>query len=221
MMKKTIILALWAFLAFSGASFCAEDNNDEIRFDFEYGTEGWEIPDWAFDLSKIEVYKGVSAETSTEEASVGNASLKMICDYPGDEWTAAIVEKAQDMDLREYNTISADIFIPRSAPRLLEGRLILTVGDGWLFTQMRESVPLKPGKWTTVEAKLENKLEIDPDTGEPKQSAWRGRKQKRLCYHIDKVKKVAVRVEYNAAPPSRTGSRYKGPVYIDNVVIKK
>ena len=152
---------------------------------------------------------------SSKEASSGSQSLEIICEYPGDNWRAALVEREKDLDLTGYKKISVDIYIPKKAPKgMFLGRIIMTVGDGWHFTQMKEGVPLPRGKWTTLEVDLDNEGYTFMT------SPWRGRKEKRLYKHLGKVKKIAVRVEYDAAPPYRIGPKYHGPIYMDNIVIK-
>ncbi|MBD3426740.1 MAG: hypothetical protein GF409_05875 [Candidatus Omnitrophica bacterium] len=201
---------------------------EEIRFDFEQSQEGWKIPDWAF-------YQGdhvaISTEVTAEEASSGENSLQVDCEFPGNRWAAALVEfkvekglpflglegyeeikKLEYLDLTGYKNISVDVYLPRKAPAgLIQARIILTVGEGWLFTEMRYAVPLERGKWTTIQAKL--------DTPEDESSEWKGRKEKKLIHHQDKVRKIAIRIEYDAAPPHRIGRKYHGPIYIDNLLI--
>ncbi|MEA3489256.1 MAG: hypothetical protein U9R44_02800 [Candidatus Omnitrophota bacterium] len=210
MVKKAVIFFLaWIILFGATGAFSAEE---EIHFDFEKENPGWVIPDWAYEQPD-HVARFVSA--SSKEASSGSNSLEIMCEYPGDEWKAALVEREGDLDFTGYETISMDVYLPKTAPKhLFLGRIILTVSEGWLFTQMKEGVPLYPGKWTTVSARL------DFPEQDYKKSAWRGRKEKRLYKHLSKIKKVAIRIEYDAAPPYRIGKKHHGPVYVDNMVIK-
>ena len=197
-------------LGFAGVdAFAAKTNG--ILYDFEDSTEGWKIPDWAFYQSD-HVAKEVAI--SDKKATNGKGSLEVICDFPGNRWSAALIEVEKDMDLSEYESISADVFIPRDAPKsFFKARFIMTVGIGWHFIQQREAVSLIPGKWTTIKAPLE-KSELET-------SAWSGRGEKRLFNHINAVKKIAIRVEYDVAPPHTIGPRYNGPIYIDNVHLDK
>jgi len=204
------ILIIGAISLINGAVF-AED----IRFDFEETAEKWKIPDWAYGQGD---HKAVAVEVSPDKASSGNNSLKMMVEFPGDVWTAALVDFQADgeeyMDLSKYESISVDVFLPKKAPReLLKARIIVTAGIGWHFTEMRYPVMLKRGKWNTVKVTIEKEDVED--------SEWKGRKEKRLFNHVDKIKKIAVRVEYDAAPPFRLGPKYHGPIYIDNLVIKE
>ena len=100
-------------------------DNEPIKFSFEGSTEEWRIPDWAF-------YQGdhVARELriSSEYASDGESSLEVVCEFPGKTWAAALVEREVQLDLSGYNTFSADIYLPKKAPRdLILARLILTV----------------------------------------------------------------------------------------------
>lgn len=207
-----ILIALFVALSVNIDISSAED---KIRFDFEGSLEKWKIPDWAYYQND---HKAISVELSDKMASSGENSLEMMCEFPGNKWIAALVEYNTDndttyLDLSGYKSISVDVYLPKKAPRdLIQARIILTVGDGWHFTEMRYAVPLERGKWTTIKAKL--------DTPEDESSEWKGRKEKKLIYHQDKVKKIAVRIEYDAAPPHRIGSKYHGPIYIDNLVIE-
>ena len=183
---------------------------DAVKYNFEEGNDGWVIPDWAYCQSD---HKAESIEPSLEKASTGKGSLAVMCDFPGDVWVAAIVEHREDLDLSKYSTISADIYLPRKAPKnIIQARFVLTAGIGWHFTEMRHAVVLVPGRWTKLKANLESE--------EVEESHWKGRKEKRLFLHTKKIRKIAIRIEYDASPPYKTGRRYKGPIYIDNVAIK-
>ncbi|MFH1552843.1 MAG: hypothetical protein ABID83_04315 [Candidatus Omnitrophota bacterium] len=183
---------------------------DGVHFDFETTTQDWRIPDWAY---YQEDHRAETVEVSKKRASHGNNSLEMICDFPGDMWTAALVEREKDMDLSDYKTISADVYLPKQAPGgILKARIILTAGDGWYFTEMRHTAILIPGKWTTIKARLESE--------EQENSDWKGRGDKRLFKNIHNVRKIAIRVEYDASPPHSIGPRYHGSIYVDNVVIE-
>ncbi|MDP8299557.1 MAG: hypothetical protein P9L88_06625 [Candidatus Tantalella remota] len=208
-MKTTIVLGIVLVLL---AASSAYPQNEKITYDFEESTGKWKIPDWAYMLDD-HVARGI--ELAPKQSSTGESSMAVMCDFPGVIWSTALVEVEKDYDLTGYESISVDIYLPRKAPRdLMFARIILTISDGWLFTQMKDKIPLTPGKWTTVTVPLES---VEP---EGRSSAWRGRKDKRLFLHIDKIKKIAVRIEYDTAPPTRTGPRYKGPIYIDNLVIE-
>jgi hypothetical protein len=208
-LKLIVSIFLFLFVILAGS---VVHGAEKIVFDFEGTNDAWEVPDWAFYQSD---HKARTAEASDDVASSGKGSLKVMCEFPGDVWTAAVVEVKKDIDLRLYETISVDVYLPKKAPRdIIQARLILTVGEGWRFTEMREGIPLKRGKWTTI------KVQIDKGAEEGSHPDWKGRGEKRLYHSIDKVRKIAVRIEYNAAPPHRLGPRYHGPIYVDNFVIE-
>jgi hypothetical protein len=209
---KVISLILIALFTFLSMNIDVSSAEDKVHFDFEGSTEKWEIPDWAFYQAD---HKAKTVEVSDKEASSGENSIAVMCDFPGNKWAAALVEFKNEnyMDFTGYKSISVDIYLPKKAPKdLIQARIILTVGDGWHFTEMRYGVPLERGKWTTIKANL--------DTPEDESSEWKGRGEKKLIYHQHKVQKIAVRLEYDAAPPHRIGPRYQGPIYIDNLVVE-
>jgi len=193
---------------------------EKIVYDFEQSNEGWIIPDWTFDQRHEETYCAETVGISSKRAKTGEFSLELISDFPGIEWSCSLVEKAIERDLTGYETISVDIYVPKGAPTFLQAQIILTVGEGWRFTEMRRAVPLKAGQWNTITARLESPIENAAEGEEPPLGDFRGRKQRRLYRHINNVKKVAVRIEYNSAPPNMIGPRYRKPIYIDNFVIE-
>ncbi len=198
------VIVLAMFLQFSAVA-----ENREMAFTFDEDVEDWKVPDWAFEQKD---YVAGTVGLTREVFKDGPGALEVICDFPGNRWAAALVEIEKDMDLSGYDTISADIFIPKGAPKgFFKARFIMTVGIGWHFIEMREPVDLIPGKWITLTAKIEKE--------EVPMSAWKGRWERQLFKHVNQVKKVAVRIEYDASPPHTIGGRYRGPVYIDNVVI--
>lgn len=166
----------------------------EILFDFEKGTEGWEIPSWAWEKNDhvARTLKHVNTISST-----GSGSLEMFAEFPGKKWTGAMLEMQQYLDLSEYQKISIDVFIPSDAPQGLKGKIILTVGDKWRFVEMSRNFNLIPGRWTTIFA------DISDDSKDWKRTVvdedFRG-----------DIRKLAVRVESNRKPA------YTGPVYIDS-----
>ena len=172
---------------------------ERVLFSFERDTAGWEIPYWAMEKDD---HVAESIEISKDAASEGNSSLKMNCDFPGQRWTAALAELEQFLDFGPYREIAVDIYIPKDAPLGLRGKIILTVGEDWKFTEMTRAIPLVPGEWVTIRASLESGnydwKRIVPDES----------------FRQD-IRKIVVRVESNNRPV------YKGPVYIDNVRIGK
>ncbi len=165
-------------------------------YDFEtVDLNGWEVPMWAQGKSD-HVAKEIGA--STDVASKGKSSMKIMTDFPGDNWAAALVEIQQYLNLRPYRVMRADIYLPEDAPIGLKAKIILTVGSNWKFVEMSRSVPLIPGEWTMVEANIE-----------PGSYDW-----KRIVpdeEFAEDVRKVAIRIVSNRKP------KYTGPIYVDNV----
>jgi len=168
---------------------------ERIYYGFEEDLSGWEIPAWA--ESKTD-YVAKEVSLSKEVASEGGSSMCVVADFPGDNWTAGLVEIQQYLDLSSYRVISADVYLPADAPIGLKANLVLTFGNNWKFVEMNQSVPLEPGKWTTVTASVE-----------PGSYDW-----KRVVPDEEfakDIRKIAVRVVSNRKP------KYSGPIYIDNI----
>ena len=182
----------------------------KIVFDFNESTQWWEIPEWA---SENIDYAGVSSGISNDFAFEGENSLKLICDFPGDVWKSAIVEHERDIDLTGYKKITAHVYVPEDVKaQYLEARIVVTAGD-WFFIETRDSVKLKTGKWTTVEAVLNVSA-----NGELKE--WRcNDRQECIRENLNEVKRLAVRIEQNANP-WQPDHKYSGSVYIDDIVIE-
>ncbi|MFC1479876.1 hypothetical protein ACFL5Y_00290 [Candidatus Omnitrophota bacterium] len=162
-------------------------------YDFEQNDEGWGIPAWAL---YQEDHIATSLGTSDNIANSGDKSLEVYAEFPGGNWTAAIAEIEQYLNLGNYDAISVDIYLPEEAPKGLRGKIILTVGENWKFTEMARSIRLEPGKWTTITAKI---TEDSTD--------WKRTKVDEI-FKTD-VRKIAVRIESNKPA-------YSGPIYIDN-----
>jgi hypothetical protein len=197
-MKKLFLRALIftvITLSFSGSAFSEET----VIFDFERGTESWEIPDWAYE--QTDSYVGEEIESSKDVAKEGKSSLKLLANFPGGRWYGAVVEVMEFFDWTPFSKISCDIYLPEDAPRGLKAKLILTVGDNWKWTEMSRSIKLKQGKWTSISANLK-----------PGSEDWK-RTKPTDEFRAD-VRKIAVRIESNKAA-------YKGPIYIDNVVMSE
>jgi len=172
---------------------------ERVLFNFEKNLDGWEIPDWALEKDD---HVASSIEVSKDFASEGSASGKVQCDFPGQKWAASVIELEQFLDFGPYRQISVDLYLPKDAPMGLKAKIILTVGDGWKFTEMAAAIPLVPGEWTTIAANIE-----------PGSYDWK-RTVPDESFRTD-VRKIAVRIVSNKRPV------YKGPVYIDNVRIGK
>ncbi|MBF0494512.1 MAG: hypothetical protein HQL28_05210 [Candidatus Omnitrophica bacterium] len=207
-MKKTIVLGGFLSIMIAGTAWCSVS---PIHFDFESDTGGWAIPDWSLD-QKDSVGKSVSI--SGDKFSSGASSLKLTCDFPGDYWASATVEYAKGLDLRGYKSISADVYLPKGVPDdLLAVKIIFTTNGLGQWIEMRDALPLKPGKWVTVKAPLEA-------TPGGELEHWRCRSNERcIIAQLDKIIRVAIRIEYNVNSV-HAGPPYKGDVYIDNVLIE-
>ncbi len=194
-MKKSMLVAVILCFFAAGLSFAGED----VLFSFEGGTEGWEIPDWAYEKPD-HVQEAINI--SEEFASNGANSLEVEAVFPGGRWAGAIVETMQYFDWSEYNKLACDIYLPADAPLGLKAKFILTVGDNWQWVEMSRSYDLKPGEWVTVEADIA-----------PGSIDWR-RVEVGEAFRQD-IRKIDIRVESNNKPA------YSGPFYIDNVRVIK
>ncbi|MBD3379587.1 MAG: hypothetical protein GF408_03890 [Candidatus Omnitrophica bacterium] len=165
-------------------------------YDFESNLNGWEVPMWA--LGKTDYVAQNPPLVSKDAASKGEASMKVMMDYPGGKWAAGLVEIQQFLDISPYRAIMTDIYLPADAPEGLKAKIILTVGSNWKFVEMSQSIPLVPGEWTTIKASIE-----------PGSYDW-----KRVVpdeTFAEDIRKIAIRVVSNNKPV------YNGPVYIDNI----
>ncbi len=169
---------------------------DVSLFSFETDPEGWEIPDWAFTKDD---YVAKEVSISQIEASEGSNSLEIGVDFPTDpEWRGAYVERVIDItDWSPFKYLSVDIYLPKNAPQGLRARVILTVGEGWKWSEANKAFALVPGEWTVM------KLDLTPES-----KNWR--KYLTDEFRAD-VRKVGFRIESNGK------IAYTGPVYIDNV----
>lgn len=167
-----------------------------VLYSFEKDPQGWEIPDWALG-KKDHVAKQLSI--SEFNSSDGRYSLEVESEFTGaPTWEGSYVERVIDVtDWSPFKYLSVDIFLPKEAPQGLRARMILTVGEGWKWTEMNKAIPLTPGEWTVIRVDLT-----------PESMGWR-----RFIddsFRAD-VRKLGVRVESNGR------IKYKGPIYIDNV----
>jgi len=166
-----------------------------VIYGFEHGTEGWQVPDWAVSAGD---YVCRSIEPSSEHVEQGSGALKLWVDFPGDRWAGAYVERQVEVsDWSDFGRLSVSVLVPSYAPQGLRGRIILTIGDDWVWTEMNRAIPLAPGAWATVTVNLT-----------PQSMDWK--------YFVDdtfraRVDRVGVRIE------SGEGVRYSGPVFLDHV----
>ena len=196
-MKKLVLaLVIAAMFLVPKASYAQEAN---VLFSFETGTQGWDIPDWAYEKPD-HVQKSI--EPSDKYASEGVKSLQIDTEFTGGRWTGAIIEIMQYYDWSDYSTLACDIYLPKGAPIGLKGKMILTVGDSWKWVEQSRSFNLKPGEWVTMTADLR-----------PGSIDWR-RVQVDEAFRQD-VRKIDIRIESNNKPA------YTGPIYVDNVRVIK
>lgn len=166
-----------------------------VMFDFEGSTQEWVIPDWAKE-SEDDVGKILSI--SEEVASHGRGSLQLLADFPGGRWTGSYVEVMMYVtDWGRYGTLKTDVYLPPSAPSGLKGRLILTIGEQWEWTEMNRGIALEPGKWTTITVNLK-----------PNSLDWKTFPTE--AFRKD-IRKVGLRIESDKSPV------YAGPIHIDHI----
>jgi len=169
---------------------------EKILYDFENGDSGWEVPFWATEKSD---HIALSLEPVSGVASSGDSSIRIYAEFVSGRWSAALIETQHYLDLREYNTISAKIYLPPKTIDRLRCKVILTVGDAWNFVEMARSVKLVPGKWTTITA------DISEDSID-----W---KRIKVDNEFKKdIRKIAFRITSNGMP-------YSGFIYIDEVTV--
>ena len=168
--------------------------NEKILYDFEKDENGWEIPLWAADKPD---YVATSLKKTDTAASNGTGSIEIYADFTGGNWSAALAEIQQYLDLNDYERISADIYLPPDAPKGLRAKLILTIGDNWQFVEMARGIRLDAGQWTTVTADLS-----------PGSTDWR---RTRIDNEFRQdIRKIAIRIESNK-------TAYSGPFYVDDI----
>lgn len=184
-----------AALLMLGSAALAEDLKEIVLFDFEASVQEWVIPNWARESAES---VGKILSTSEEFASHGKGSLQLLADFPGERWTGAYAEVLMHVtDWSPFGFLSVDVYLPSNAPAGLEGRIILTIGETWQWTEMNRSIPLKPGKWTTITVNLK-----------PGSLDWKFFPDE--SFRKD-IRRVGFRVESNKKPV------YSGPVYFDNI----
>ena len=190
--RMVIAIAVLSLLILgTGPGFCEEN----VIFGFEEKVPLWEIPDWCFEK---EDYVADSIAPSCKFSREKKSSLEVTANFPGRKWTAAYIEMQEYFDWTPYQSISADIFLPKNVPLGLRAKFILTVGEDWKWTEMTRLKKLVPGEWTTITASII-----------PGSTDWR-RTQVTDEFRAD-VRKLGIRLESNMRPV------YDGPIYIDNV----
>ena len=171
------------------------EQSELVIFDFEGGTEEWSIPDWARSSAD---YVGKSLTASVDFVANGKGSIQLLAEFPGGKWTGAYVERQMYVtDWTPYGSISVDVYLPYNAPKGLQARLILTVGEKWEWTEMNRSIELKPEQWTMVTANLK-----------PGSQDWKFFPSD--SFRKD-IRKIGLRIESDKQPA------YTGPIFIDHV----
>lgn len=195
--KKTLLalLLIGTFCLWGTAVFAEEI----VIYGFEDGLEDWAIPDWA---KAKEDCVAENIAVSEHQAVEGKRSMEVVSNFPGGKWTGAYVETMiYVQDWSAFSAMSVDVYLPENAPKGLGGRIIITVGEEWTWTEMNRTVPLIPGQWTTLKANLK-----------PGSMDWK-------FFPDDKfrtdVRKLGIRVESNKHPV------YAGPIYIDNIKLSE
>lgn len=185
-----VLLTVWVV---SGASVAGAA--EIVIYGFEETAQGWAIPDWA---KASNDYVSRDAMVSTTRAEEGQSALELRVSFPGDRWTGAYVEREVEVtDWSRFGQLSVSLYVPADAPEELIGRLILTVGEDWTWTEMNHGVPLQPGAWTGITANLK-----------PGSLDWKFFPEE--SFRKD-VRKLGVRVESDKRPV------YTGSVFVDNV----
>jgi hypothetical protein len=166
-----------------------------ILYGFEGSLDGWRIPEWARGASD---YVAEDATASRGYAQEGQYALEVSAAFPEDRWACAYVEHEVEVtDWTPFGRLSVDVYLPSGAPPGLAGRIILTVGGRWQWTEMEHPVPLTPGAWTTLTVGLKpGSMDWPFDLDD--------------AFRAD-VRKVGVRIE------AEKGPAYRGSVFIDRV----
>jgi len=167
-----------------------------VIYGFEGSLEGWGIPDWAKSSSD---YVAKDVVSSPDVANEGQHALKFWAAFPGNRWTGAYVERLLEVnDWTTFGRLSVSVYLPPGAPEGLQGRIILTVGDEWKWTEMNRTIALIPGAWTTLTVNLK-----------PGSMDWKFFPDEQFRGRVDKI---GLRIESDTAGPA-----YHGPIFVDNV----
>ena len=166
-----------------------------VAYGFETGLEGWVIPDWAKNSPD---YVASAARASSSYAEEGTASLQIDAAFPGGRWSGAYVERQTEItDWASFSRLAVSVYLPAEAPAGLKGRIILSVGEAWQWTEMNHAMILTPGQWTTISVSLK-----------PGSMDWKFFPDE--AFRKD-VRKLGVRIESDKEPA------YSGSIFLDNV----
>lgn len=167
-----------------------------VIYGFEEHLEGWVIPAWAKTSGD---YGGESIAVSQEVAVQGRGALELRATFSGQRWSGAYVEReVETTDWTPFGRLSVDVYLPNQAPKGLAGKIILTIGSQWQWTEMNRSIPLIPGRWTRIEINVK-----------PGSMDWKFFPDEDFRKN---VRKIGVRIESNTTP-------YTGPVFLDNMLL--
>ena len=193
-MSKTLTCLLAAAGLLAGTAAPAQ-SAEILLYGFEGTLDGWRIPEWARSASD---HVAEEAMISRGYAREGQYALEVLTEFADGRWTCAYVEHDMEVtDWTPFGRLSIDVFLPAEAPVGLKGRIILTVGGRWLWTEMAQPVPLAPGAWTTLTVNLKpGSMDWPFDLDD--------------AFRAD-VRKVGVRIE------AENGPAYRGSVFIDQV----
>ena len=196
------VVSLGVMLLTAAPGVCAQESgNDMVIYDFEGNTQEWIIPEWARTSPD---YVAGEVNASKEFAAHGTGSLQLLVNFPGqsNKWTGAYTEVEIFVnDWTQFSGLAADVYVPYNTPAGLKGRIILTVGGEWKWTEMNRSITLKPDQWTTIAANLK-----------PGSMDWKFFPDD--AFRKD-IRKIGIRIE------SDRGAAYNGPIVIDNVRLLK
>ncbi|MBI2885381.1 MAG: hypothetical protein HYY15_04325 [Candidatus Omnitrophica bacterium] len=173
----------------------AAQASELVIYGFEGNAEGWSVPDWA----KTSADYGVTEiAPSTTQAKEGASALELRVDLPGGQWSGAYIERQVEVtDWTPFSRLVVSIYLPDDAPTGLTGRFILTVGEGWTWTEMNRALPLSPGEWTELAVNLK-----------PGSMDWKFFPDEEFR---KSVRKIGIRIESDKEPA------YHGSVFVDNV----
>lgn len=166
-----------------------------VIYSFEGSLEGWVVPEWARGSADYVVKE---MTVSTDYAEDGHSSLKFWAEFPGDRWTGAYAERLVDVkDWTPFGRLLVGVYLPAGAPSGLRGKIILTVGDTWTWTEMNKTVALTPGAWTTIAVNLK-----------PGSMDWKFFPDEAFRKSVDTI---GVRIE------AEQGTSYSGSVFLDHI----
>ena len=199
---KKILLSVFCVVIFSIISTNIANSREQVIYNCERYIKNWKVPEWS--LQKTDYVSPILAINENFKKD-SNSSLKLIVSFPGESWSAGIIETEGCFDLTLHKAISFDVYLPKGAPQGIEARTIIVSGEVWQWFEMKNSVEIKPGHRTTVFANL-------------RYGNHNWNTQEGVIAITDAIKanicKIGIRIESNIV-------KYEGPVYIDNIKLVK